>query len=71
MESQLFVSFHVWNPVSDDDFETESLEEAMVYYKEGWMVEELHTTFYRPSVFSFTKAEVSFIWNNNPDFGGI
>ncbi len=68
MDSQLDVEHEVFDPITNQQYITDSREEALDYFEQGWLVVERHISVYKPSVHSSTRVDVQMMWNNNPDF---
>ncbi len=68
MDSQSYVEYELVNPATDRRITTSSREEAIAYFDEDWIVYEHHVTVGRPSRYASMRAEMSVLWNNNPEF---
>lgn len=68
METQSFVLYELVNLILDKRHFTDSREEAIAYFQEGWTVHEHQTTICIPASFVSTRETVTMTWNNNPDF---
>ena len=68
MESQIFITYEVIEPVSNKSFITESRYEALDFYEKDYVVYERHDTLSKPSLFTQTRCRVTMAWNNNPEF---
>jgi hypothetical protein len=68
MDSQNYIEYNIYDPISNKDFVTRSYDEALAYYDRGWTVVEKNITICRPSVFLSTRSIAAMTWNNNPDF---
>ncbi len=71
MDSQLDVEYEVIDPVTNQQYITDTRYEALAFYKDGWLVVERHVTKYKPSAHTQTEVIVRMSWNNNPEFGGV
>ncbi len=70
MDSQLYVEYEVSDPVTNQQYITDTRYEALSFYEEGWIVIERHVTKYKPSAYTQTEVVVRMSWNNNPEFAG-
>jgi hypothetical protein len=70
MDSQITVVYECCNPLSGKNFITDSREEAMGYFENGWMIYENHISKFKPSTYTMTTTTVVILWNNNPELEG-
>jgi len=66
MESQLFITYEVIDPVTNKWFETESRYEALDYYERNYIVYEVHMTITQSSVHTQTQVRVVLRWHGSP-----
>jgi hypothetical protein len=66
-----YIEYEVCDIFSNKYFVTESREEALAYYDQGWIVYEHRTTLERHSPHFQSKFVFSISWNNNPDYTPI
>ena len=66
MESQIFITYEVIEPVSNKSFITESRYEALDFYEKNYIVYEVHMTVAQPLQFTQTQVRVVLQWHGNP-----
>ena len=70
MDTQTFVQYEVAHFASGEQFVTESRDEALGYFEEGWIVTEHCVTICKITSFASTQIIQAVCWNTNPEFDG-
>ncbi len=68
MDSQNFVRYELIDLLSDKSITTDSREEAIAYYEEGWTVIEHSITITIPTSTVSAKEIISVKWDENSYF---
>ncbi len=71
MDAQNFIQYELVNLISDQNITTDSREEAIAYYEEGWTVVEHSVTITIPSPTVSAKEIISVKWDENTDFDEV